>query len=142
MLRFFDGRTQSEIAAELGISQMHVSRLLARTLAQLRTGLLTDDDAADRADSLGRGLSAAAAPQRRAAEQGDQAGDAASGEDARAAEPDLGPCTLASSQPTVTSSSAEVTIGARAQRRPPTQPCAQTSSASPQPTLNPMISPR
>lgn len=40
-LRFFDGRTQSEIAAELGISQMHVSRLLARTLERLREGMLT-----------------------------------------------------------------------------------------------------
>ena len=35
-LRFFEGLTQSEIAAQLGISQMHVSRLLARTLTQLR----------------------------------------------------------------------------------------------------------
>jgi RNA polymerase sigma-B factor len=35
-LRFFHGRTQSEIAARMGISQMHVSRLLARTLQQLR----------------------------------------------------------------------------------------------------------
>jgi RNA polymerase sigma-B factor len=35
-LRFFEGRTQSEISALLGISQMHVSRLLARSLAQLR----------------------------------------------------------------------------------------------------------
>jgi RNA polymerase sigma-B factor len=35
-LRFFDGLTQSEIAKRLGISQMHVSRLLARSLAQLR----------------------------------------------------------------------------------------------------------
>jgi RNA polymerase sigma-B factor len=39
-LRFFRNMTQSQIAAEVGISQMHVSRLLARTLAQLRTGLL------------------------------------------------------------------------------------------------------
>src|ERR671928_138411 len=31
------GMTQSEIAARLGISQMHVSRLLARALAQLRS---------------------------------------------------------------------------------------------------------
>ena len=38
-LRFFKGMTQSEIAQELGISQMHVSRLLAKTLAQLRAGL-------------------------------------------------------------------------------------------------------
>ncbi len=36
-LRFFEGMTQSEIAARLGISQMHVSRLLARSLTQLRT---------------------------------------------------------------------------------------------------------
>jgi RNA polymerase sigma-B factor len=35
-LRFFEGLTQSEIAARLGISQMHVSRLLARSVAQLR----------------------------------------------------------------------------------------------------------
>jgi RNA polymerase sigma-B factor len=38
-LRFFKGMTQSQIAAEIGISQMHVSRLLARTLAQLRESL-------------------------------------------------------------------------------------------------------
>ena len=35
-MRFFLGRTQSEIAEELGISQMHVSRLLAQTLDGLR----------------------------------------------------------------------------------------------------------
>jgi RNA polymerase sigma-B factor len=39
LLRFFKNRTQSEIAAEIGVSQMHVSRLLSRTLAQLRTSL-------------------------------------------------------------------------------------------------------
>ena len=38
-LRFFKGMTQSEIADKLGISQMHVSRLLAKTLATLREGL-------------------------------------------------------------------------------------------------------
>ncbi len=43
MLRFFGGMTQSQIAGELGISQMHVSRLLARTLAQLRESLLAED---------------------------------------------------------------------------------------------------
>jgi RNA polymerase sigma-B factor len=42
-LRFYGNRTQSQIAAELGISQMHVSRLLARTLAQLRAGLLAEN---------------------------------------------------------------------------------------------------
>ncbi len=43
MLRFFGNMTQSQIAGELGISQMHVSRLLARTLAQLRQGLLVEE---------------------------------------------------------------------------------------------------
>jgi len=43
LLRFFGNMTQSQIAGELGISQMHVSRLLARTLAQLREGLLVED---------------------------------------------------------------------------------------------------
>jgi RNA polymerase sigma-B factor len=38
-LRFFKGLTQSEIAERLGISQMHVSRLLNRTLAHLRQAL-------------------------------------------------------------------------------------------------------
>jgi RNA polymerase sigma-B factor len=38
-LRFFRGMTQSQIAAEIGISQMHVSRLLARTLQRLRETL-------------------------------------------------------------------------------------------------------
>lgn len=41
-LRFFEHKTQSEIAAEVGLSQMHVSRLLARTLAQLREQMLDD----------------------------------------------------------------------------------------------------
>jgi RNA polymerase sigma-B factor len=38
-LRFFKGMTQSEIADRLGISQMHVSRLLNRTLMHLREAL-------------------------------------------------------------------------------------------------------
>lgn len=39
LLRFFKNMTQSQIAEEIGVSQMHVSRLLARTLDQLRAGL-------------------------------------------------------------------------------------------------------
>ena len=35
-LRFFRGLTQTQIADELGMSQMHVSRLLSRTLTKLR----------------------------------------------------------------------------------------------------------
>jgi RNA polymerase sigma-B factor len=39
ILRFVDNRTQSEIAAVLGVSQVHVSRLLAKTLHDLRDKL-------------------------------------------------------------------------------------------------------
>jgi RNA polymerase sigma-B factor len=39
VLRFFESLTQSQIAERVGISQMHVSRLLARTLARLRDEL-------------------------------------------------------------------------------------------------------
>jgi RNA polymerase sigma-B factor len=35
-LRFFEGLTQSQIAARVGISQMHVSRLIRRSLEKLR----------------------------------------------------------------------------------------------------------
>jgi RNA polymerase sigma-B factor len=42
-LRFFHEMTQTEIAQEVGISQMHVSRLLARTLVQLRERLQSAD---------------------------------------------------------------------------------------------------
>ncbi|WP_328474233.1 SigB/SigF/SigG family RNA polymerase sigma factor [Actinoplanes sp. NBC_00393] len=36
-LRFYGNLTQSEIAQQIGISQMHVSRLLAKALTKLRT---------------------------------------------------------------------------------------------------------
>ncbi|MGO4458702.1 SigB/SigF/SigG family RNA polymerase sigma factor [Streptomyces sp. M-16] len=41
-LRFGQELTQSEIGERLGLSQMHVSRLLHRTLTRLRGGLLAD----------------------------------------------------------------------------------------------------
>jgi len=41
-LRFFGGMTQSQIAERVGLSQMHVSRLLTRTLARLRSELRDD----------------------------------------------------------------------------------------------------
>jgi RNA polymerase sigma-B factor len=47
MLRFFEEKSQSQIAAQIGISQMHVSRLLSRTLSQLNEQL----QAADAQDS-------------------------------------------------------------------------------------------
>jgi RNA polymerase sigma-B factor len=42
VLRFFDGLTQSEIGARVGISQMHVSRMLTTTLGPLRRQLTVD----------------------------------------------------------------------------------------------------
>jgi RNA polymerase sigma-70 factor (sigma-B/F/G subfamily) len=39
LLRFWGNKTQTEIAEEIGMSQMHVSRLLSRSLARLRAGL-------------------------------------------------------------------------------------------------------
>ncbi|WSD21496.1 SigB/SigF/SigG family RNA polymerase sigma factor [Streptomyces phaeochromogenes] len=40
-MRFGQEMTQAEIGGELNLSQMHISRLLSRTLTKLRTGLLT-----------------------------------------------------------------------------------------------------
>jgi len=42
LLRFFGGLTQSEIGDRIGISQMHVSRLLSRTLTSLRRKVAAD----------------------------------------------------------------------------------------------------
>ncbi len=39
VLRFFESMTQTQIAERVGISQMHVSRLLAKSLARLRDQL-------------------------------------------------------------------------------------------------------
>jgi RNA polymerase sigma-B factor len=40
-MRFFDNLSQSQIATELGISQMHVSRILTKVLSHLREGLIS-----------------------------------------------------------------------------------------------------
>ncbi|MEV0699185.1 SigB/SigF/SigG family RNA polymerase sigma factor [Saccharopolyspora sp. NPDC050389] len=45
VMRFFRGMTQTQIAEQIGISQMHVSRLLARTLGFLRQRLEEDQPA-------------------------------------------------------------------------------------------------
>ncbi|MEV8585573.1 SigB/SigF/SigG family RNA polymerase sigma factor [Streptomyces sp. NPDC051180] len=49
-LRFGEELTQEEIGRRLGLSQMHVSRLLARILGELREGLLRDGTPADGTD--------------------------------------------------------------------------------------------
>jgi RNA polymerase sigma-B factor len=46
LLRFYGDMTQAEIGRQLGISQMHVSRLLAHALAHLRQRLLGPDETA------------------------------------------------------------------------------------------------
>src|SRR5215831_12221078 len=50
-LRFFEGLTQSQIAQQVGISQMHVSRLIRRALEKIREEIAADEEpkrAADR----------------------------------------------------------------------------------------------
>ncbi|WP_229067541.1 sigma-70 family RNA polymerase sigma factor [Actinoplanes sp. DH11] len=39
---YYGGRTQADIAAQIGVSQMQISRILSRVLTWLRAGLLTD----------------------------------------------------------------------------------------------------
>ena len=46
-MRFEEGLTQSQIAARIGISQMHVSRLLRRALSQLRSSVGDADEMLD-----------------------------------------------------------------------------------------------
>ncbi|HEU4421095.1 MAG TPA: SigB/SigF/SigG family RNA polymerase sigma factor [Pilimelia sp.] len=41
-MRYLADMTQTEIASQVGVSQMHVSRLLVRTLTQLRAGTLAE----------------------------------------------------------------------------------------------------
>jgi RNA polymerase sigma-B factor len=43
-LRFFDGLTQSQIAQRVGISQMHVSRLIRRSLEKIRETIAEDEE--------------------------------------------------------------------------------------------------
>jgi RNA polymerase sigma-B factor len=51
-LRFYEGLTQSQIAQQVGISQMHVSRLIRRALEKIRDEIATDAEApANRASS-------------------------------------------------------------------------------------------
>lgn len=43
VMRFFENRTQAQIAERLGVSQMQISRILAKTLKTLRERALGDD---------------------------------------------------------------------------------------------------
>jgi RNA polymerase sigma-B factor len=44
-LRFFEGLTQSQIAQEVGLSQMHVSRLIRSSLAEMGEAIASDEEA-------------------------------------------------------------------------------------------------
>jgi RNA polymerase sigma-B factor len=43
-LRFFEGLTQSQIAQQVGISQMHVSRLIRRSLEKIREEIASEPE--------------------------------------------------------------------------------------------------
>jgi RNA polymerase sigma-B factor len=47
-LRFFEGLTQSQIAQQVGISQMHVSRLIRRSLEKIREEIAEDEESLTR----------------------------------------------------------------------------------------------
>ena len=55
VMRFYGNLTQTEIGERLGISQMHVSRLLARALGHLKSRLLDPADAGDSPQSAATG---------------------------------------------------------------------------------------
>jgi RNA polymerase sigma-B factor len=48
-LRFFEGLTQSQIAQQVGISQMHVSRLIRRSLEKIREEIAAEEGAEPKA---------------------------------------------------------------------------------------------
>jgi RNA polymerase sigma-B factor len=53
-LRFFEGLTQSQIAQQIGISQMHVSRLIRRSLEKIRAEIAVEpSEKDDRAAAAG-----------------------------------------------------------------------------------------
>jgi RNA polymerase sigma-B factor len=52
-LRFFEGMTQTQVAARIGISQMHVSRLIRRSIDNLRQFMAEDEALAEAARGRG-----------------------------------------------------------------------------------------
>jgi RNA polymerase sigma-B factor len=52
-LRIFEGLTQSQIAQQVGISQMHVSRLIRRSLEKIRAEIAVEPDEPDRTAASG-----------------------------------------------------------------------------------------
>jgi len=55
-LRFYEGLTQSQIAQQVGISQMHVSRLIRRSLEKIRAEIAPEEyESLERAERAARG---------------------------------------------------------------------------------------
>lgn len=54
LMRFFEGLTQREIAERIGVTQMQVSRLLTRILAQLRSGLAPSPESGEQRSTSGK----------------------------------------------------------------------------------------
>ncbi len=52
-LRFFKGLTQSQIAQQVGISQMHVSRLIRRSLEKIREEIATEEESLPKSAAQG-----------------------------------------------------------------------------------------
>jgi RNA polymerase sigma-B factor len=53
LLRFYGNMTQAEIGQQLGLSQMHVSRLISQSLAYLRERMLGPDQPGPAVDKIG-----------------------------------------------------------------------------------------
>lgn len=53
-LRFFEGMTQTQVAARIGISQMHVSRLIRKSIENLREYMAEDETLAKPAGGRGK----------------------------------------------------------------------------------------
>lgn len=53
-LRFFEGMTQTQVAARIGISQMHVSRLIRKSIDNLRQYMAEDETLAQAARGRGK----------------------------------------------------------------------------------------
>jgi len=68
-MRFYADMTQSQIATEIGVSQMQISRLLTRSLTRLH-GILADTGSATAATDTAKGVQHAATPTTRIRRRG------------------------------------------------------------------------